>query len=79
LQSWDRTIIPKAFTRIVALYADSYLLVPGDATRQECEKYRRQLDHMLNQIMYQTDHFFKTPGVTDPRQIEVPEPIPLPE
>jgi lysophospholipid acyltransferase (LPLAT)-like uncharacterized protein len=79
LQSWDRTIIPKAFSRIVALYADRYLFVPVDASRQECETYRRQLDHMLNRIMYQTDHFFNTPGVTDPRQIEVPEPIPLPD
>jgi len=79
LQSWDRTIIPKAFARIVALYADDYLYIPVDASRQECETYRRQLDHMLNRIMYQTDHFFNMHDVTDPRQIEVPEPIPLPD
>ena len=79
LKSWDRTIIPKAFCRIVALYADSYIFVPVDASRQECEEYRRQLDCMLNRIMYQADHFFKTSGVTDPRQIEVPEPLPLPD
>jgi hypothetical protein len=79
LKSWDRTIIPRAFCRIVALYADSYLFVPVDASRQECEEYRRQLDYMLNRIMYQADHFFKTSGVTDPRQIEVPESLPLPD
>ena len=79
LRSWDRTIIPKAFSHIVALYADSYLFVPPDASRQECEKYRCQLDSMLNRIMYQTDHFFNTPAVNDPRQIDVPEPIPLPD
>ncbi|MGD9286463.1 MAG: lysophospholipid acyltransferase family protein [Desulfobacterales bacterium] len=79
LRSWDRTIIPKAFSHIVALYADSYLIVPPDASREDCEKCRCQLDSMLNRIMYQTDHFFKMPAVSDPRQIEVPEPIPLPD
>ena len=79
LKSWDRTIIPKPFARIVALFADDYIRVPADASREECEFYRRQLDQALNRIMYQADHFFKNPGVTDPRQIKVPEPVPLPD
>ena len=79
LKSWDRTIIPKAFCRIVVLYADNYISVPADASRQECEQYRQQLDRVLNQIMYQADHFCKTPGVSDPRQIKVPDPVPLPD
>lgn len=79
LKSWDRTIIPGAFARIVAVYADKSISVPPDASRQECEQYRRQLDRMLNHIMYQADHFFKTPGVSDPRQIKVPDPVPLPD
>ena len=76
--SWDRTIIPKPFCRIVALYSDSLIKVPSDASREECEQYRRQLDHTLNKMMYQTDHFFTTPGIADPRQIEVPDPVPIP-
>ena len=79
LRSWDRTIIPKPFARIVALFADDYILVPADASREECEQYRRQLDTMINRIMYQADHFFQIPEVTDPRQIQVPEPVPLPD
>jgi len=79
LNSWDRTIIPKPFARIVALFADDYIRVPDDASRDECESYRRQLDDALNHIMYQADHFFKDAGVTDPRQIEVPDPVPLPD
>ena len=79
LQSWDRTIIPKPFARIAALFADNYILVPADASREECEHYRRHLDKMINQIMYQADHFFKTPGADDPRQVEVPDPVPLPD
>ena len=79
LKSWDRTIIPKPFARIVALFADTPILVPKDASRETCKRYQLQLDQQLNRIMYQTDHFFKTPGITDPRNIDVPHPVPLPE
>jgi len=79
LQSWDRTIIPKPFARIVALFADDYIRVPADASRQACESYRRQLDDALNRIMYQADHYFENPLATDPRDIAVPDPVPLPE
>jgi len=79
LKSWDRTIIPKPFARIVALFADTPILVPKDASRETCKRYQLQLDQQLNRIMYQTDHFFKTPGTTDPRNIDVPHPVPLPE
>ena len=79
LRSWDRTIIPKPFARIVAIFADTYIQVPADASREACEQYRRQLDDELNRIMYQADHFFKNPAAADPRQIEVPEPVPLPD
>ena len=79
LNSWDRTIIPKPFARMVALFADDYIRVPADASREACESYREQLDDVLNHIMYQADHFFKDTGATDPRQIEVPDPVPLPK
>jgi lysophospholipid acyltransferase (LPLAT)-like uncharacterized protein len=79
LNSWDRTIIPKPFARIVALFGDQSIRVPEDASRETCEKYREQLDAALNYIMYQADHFFEAPGTDDPRQIDVPDPIPLPE
>jgi len=73
LKSWDRTIIPKPFARIVALFDDESIHVPSDASREACEEYRRLLDSRLNHIMYQADHFFKNPSITDPRQIEVPD------
>jgi len=73
LNSWDRAIVPKPFARIVALFADDTIRVPADASREECESYRRQLDDALNYIMYQADHFFKDPAATDPRQIKVPD------
>jgi lysophospholipid acyltransferase (LPLAT)-like uncharacterized protein len=79
LKSWDRTIIPKPFARVVVLFGDEYLQVPADASREECENYRQQLDDRLNRIMFQVDHFYNYPAIKDPRQIEVPEPVPLPD
>jgi lysophospholipid acyltransferase (LPLAT)-like uncharacterized protein len=79
LNSWDRTIIPKPFARIVALFDDAYLHVPADASREVCEDYRQQLDNRLNRLMYQADNFYNDSDVKDPRQIEVPHPVPLPE
>jgi lysophospholipid acyltransferase (LPLAT)-like uncharacterized protein len=79
LKSWDRTIIPKPFARIVALFDNEYLHVPPDASREACEGYRRLLDHKLNRLMYQVDHFYNSPGAKDPRRIEVPNPMPVPD
>lgn len=70
--SWDRTIIPKPFARIVYLYGETLIEVPRDASREDCERYRRRLDEVLNRMMYQADHFFAA-GVDDPRRIAVPE------
>ncbi len=65
LRSWDRTIIPKPFSRIVFLYAEEFIRVPKDASREECEKYRQLLDSTLNWMMYQTDNFVSS-QITDP-------------
>lgn len=73
LKSWDRTIVPKPFSRIVFFYPEKLLTVPRKATKEQCEQYRRQLDEILNRMMYQTDHFFQTPGFASPAEIEVPE------
>ena len=73
LKSWDRTIIPKPFSRIVFFYPEQLLTVPGRASKKECELYRQQLDDSLNQMMYQTDHYFQTPGITSPAEIVVPD------
>jgi lysophospholipid acyltransferase (LPLAT)-like uncharacterized protein len=79
LKSWDRTIIPKPFSRIVVLYADDFITVPADATKEECEGFRQKLDATLNRMMYQTDSFLKSNQFGDPRQIKVPEPLLQPD
>jgi lysophospholipid acyltransferase (LPLAT)-like uncharacterized protein len=76
LSSWDRTIIPKPFSRIVFLYANKFIRVSRDATREECDQLRHQLDQVLNTLMFQTDHFFKLNNVSDPRRIVVIDPQP---
>jgi len=69
--SWDRTIIPKPFARIVFLYGDELIRVPADASREDCERYRQRLDDTLNRMMYQVDRFFSA-AVDDPRELIPP-------
>lgn len=73
VNSWDRTIIPKPFARVVGLFPPRMIHVPADADKAECERYRQTLDRMLNRMMYRVDHFFSRPDVDDPRSVEVPE------
>ena len=49
------------------------------ASDEACEILRKELDLRLCRMMYQTDHFFHLSGVTDPRGIAVPEPVPMTE
>jgi lysophospholipid acyltransferase (LPLAT)-like uncharacterized protein len=60
LNSWDHTMIPKPFSRIVFLYDDRLIHVPPKATREECEGYRMQLDETLNRMMSQTDTHYES-------------------
>ena len=71
LPSWDRTIIPKPFSRIALVYNETFIRVPKQASREELEVYRQQLDKELNRLMHQTDHCFSPAGITDPRQISI--------
>jgi lysophospholipid acyltransferase (LPLAT)-like uncharacterized protein len=76
ISSWDRSIVPKPFSKIVFLYGDRLIHVPEDASREECEALRKELDQKLRRLMFQTDHFFRNRKIFDPRQIIVPEPVP---
>lgn len=77
--SWDRTIVPKPFSKLVAVYDREPIKVPADADRETLESYRRLVDERLNRIAYQTDHWFELQDkYADPRDIPVPEPVPEP-
>lgn len=79
LKSWDRSIIPKPFSKIVYMYDDRFLHVPPDASHDECEDFRKKLDDMLHRMQYQADRFFSFPDIDDPRNIPVPDPLPSAE
>lgn len=58
LHSWDRTIVPKPFSRIVFQYAEDFIHIPPKSSREDCEDYRRQLDDTLNHMMSETDSYY---------------------
>lgn len=76
ISSWDRTLVPKPFSRIVFVYGDHLIQVPKEASGPECEALRRQLDEDLRRLMFRTDHFFRQDKLKDPREILVPDPAP---
>jgi lysophospholipid acyltransferase (LPLAT)-like uncharacterized protein len=47
INSWDRTIVPKPFSRIDFYYGEP-LLVPEKLKPEELEKYRLHLEEILN-------------------------------
>jgi lysophospholipid acyltransferase (LPLAT)-like uncharacterized protein len=67
LRSWDRTIIPKPFARIVLVYGEALIRVPKEASREQLEACRLQLDAELNRLMHQTDRCFSPSGEPTPR------------
>lgn len=71
INDWDRTMIPKPFSRIIFVYAQNVIHIPQKASREQCEQLRQHLDKVLNRMMFQTDRFFTTSGIDDPRNIAV--------
>jgi len=59
LKSWDQTMIPKPFSRIVFLYSDALMHIPSDASREDCEAYRQELDDVLNRLMVRADSHYQ--------------------
>jgi len=67
LNSWDGTLIPKPFSRIVFQYCDEFIHIPPKATHEECENYRQELDNTLNRMMAKTDnHYNPKPAKPEP-------------
>jgi lysophospholipid acyltransferase (LPLAT)-like uncharacterized protein len=49
LRNWDRTMIPKPFSRIVLGFGEP-MTVPADATREECERWRETVDARMAEL-----------------------------
>ena len=52
IRSWDRTAIPKPFSRIHYFYGEP-IWVPGNAEQEELVEYRRRLEDSLNNLYVQ--------------------------
>ena len=74
--TWDGTIIPKPFSRIVMGMDENHILVPENADETELETYRKMVEDRLNKLAYQVDRFvLDKNGYTSPFEIEVPEEV----
>jgi hypothetical protein len=49
LNTWDRLIIPKPFSRVLMRFG-KLISVPADATDEEIERYERQLQESLDRV-----------------------------
>ena len=79
IKSWDRSIIPKLFSELVMVFDCEAMRIPADASDAEVEAYREELDQRLRRLTYQVDHWFELRSqYDDPRDIPLPDPIPMP-
>jgi len=71
--SWDRTILPLPFSRIVVLYDREPFYVQDGLSNEEYENLRLEFDRRMNHLAYQARFYVKNKlrGI-DPRDLEVP-------
>ena len=74
LKSWDGTIIPKPFSRIIMGMDEDHILVPGDSDKKELENYRKMVEDRLNKLAYRVDTY-----VMNPEKYATPFDVPIPE
>ncbi len=79
INSWDRSIIPKPFSKLIMIFDREPIYIPKDVSYEQIEEYRLQLDQRMLSLTYQADHWFELcDKYTDPRDIPVPDPVPFP-
>ena len=71
--TWDGTIIPKPFSRVVMGMDENHILVPESSNEDQLEGYRKLVEDRLNKLAYQVDHY-----ALNPRQYKSPFEIPVP-
>jgi len=74
LKTWDGTIIPKPFSRIVMAMDEDHILIPEDSDDDDLERYRKLVEDRLNNLAYRVDMY-----VMNPNQYDSPFDIPIPE
>lgn len=53
-KSWDKMMIPYPFNKGICRFSDP-IYIPTDASEEELEKYRQQIEDMLNQHSFEAD------------------------
>jgi lysophospholipid acyltransferase (LPLAT)-like uncharacterized protein len=71
--TWDGTIIPKPFSRVVMAMDPDHILVPERADEAALEGYRNLVEERLNKLVYQVDYF-----ALHPKEYASPFEVPLP-
>ena len=72
--TWDGTIIPKPFSRVVIAMDKTPIFVPADADRRQMEDLRKKLEDRLNILAYQVDMYVMNPKTyADPWSVPVPK------
>lgn len=59
LNSWDRFMIPKPFSRAVVIHGQP-IEVPSKLDRDQLEAIRQDVENSLNELTKKADHFFDT-------------------
>jgi lysophospholipid acyltransferase (LPLAT)-like uncharacterized protein len=73
ISSWDQTIIPKPFSKIVMIFDRKTINIPENANQQQLEHFRKQLNTRMLGLTYQAEHWFKLRyKYSDPRDIPIP-------
>jgi hypothetical protein len=49
LHNWDRTAIPRPFSKVAIAYGEP-MAIPPDATREDCESVRRRLEERMERL-----------------------------
>lgn len=74
LKTWDGTIIPKPFSRIVMSMDEHHILIDENADDEQLEGYRKMVEDRLNVLAYRTDMYVMNPDkYNSPFEIPVPE------
>ncbi len=60
-KTWDRTMIPLPFSRVLVVYRDPWS-IPRDCRGEELEAFRRRVEDTLNQMMHDADRRTGYPG-----------------
>lgn len=80
VNSWDRTIIPKPFSRLVMIIDREPIYFTLKDVDEDLERCRRKVTSRLLHLTYQADHWFELRDTySDPRDIPVPQPAPVPD